>query len=325
MKMDFDKVTRREILKLGAIGGLGLALGLHGCATIPRDVKWAEVSDKEFSIGAFDDWFNAHKLYNDINPNLKFGSAGHYPTFRATVSSSIGATPGIDYSSNRLYAAAEGIVEQTGDIDRLNTGRAGGLYVMVRHGRRTEGTGRSWHYAQIGNPARFGFEFHTHYAHLSSLEVEVGQNVKRGDLIGIVPATYWGIAKLMLTNRSSNYVNPDNYGPNHSYMVYLDGQDYSIEDIKERNDKQAQIWKTLCKQIKPETGIREGVMTQKMHRAAYQHKTCYWDNFTIMKYLTELYQARPTLFTDMPKDRFEEMKAEFFNNQPIILTLPLKA
>jgi hypothetical protein len=209
-----------------------------------------------------------------------------------------------------------------GEIDRRKSGRAGGLYVIVRHGRRQQKVFTSL--MEIGNPARFGEEFHTHYAHLSNANVEVGQRVNRGDLIGITGFQYHNIAKLMLTNRASNYVDPDNYGCNHSYMKYWDGKDYSIDDVNEKNRLQKDIWRKLCEQINPETGIREGVMTQKMHRKHYESKMCYWDNFTIMKYLTELYLARPNLFTDMPRDRFEELRAEFYANQPIVLSLPLK-
>ena len=319
--MEIRTITRRQMLKMSAMGGLGLAWGLGGCAPYAKNVNWQSVPDNEFSIGKFEMWFKAHNLYNGVNPNLKVGSPGNYGTFRAAVFSAIGATPGIDYSSNRLYAAAEGVVDQMGDIDRLRTGRAGGLYVRVRHGRRQTGLTSL---SEIGNPARYGEEFHTYYAHLAGIEVEIGQSVNRGDLIGTVPANYHRIAKLLLTNRASNYVDPDNYGHGHAYMKYWDGKDYSIENVSERNRNQKDIWRTLCEHIKPETGIREGVMTQKMHRPIYQSRMCYWDNFTIMKYLTELYLARPNLFTNIPKDRFEQLRAEFYANQPIVLTLPLK-
>jgi hypothetical protein len=41
--------------------------------------------------------------------------------------------------------------------------------------------------------------------------------------------------------------------------------------------------------------------------------------------MDELYHDRPKLFSKLNPEKFADMKKEFYANQPIILTLPLKA
>jgi hypothetical protein len=120
------KITRRNFLKIAGLGSLGLAAG---CTTFPKNVNWHEVPDSEFSISKFNDWFEAHKLYNGINPNLGIGMTGKGPTFYMSMRS--GWTPGIDYSSNFMYAVADGIVAQVGKRDTTPFGpnRMGGNLV----------------------------------------------------------------------------------------------------------------------------------------------------------------------------------------------------
>jgi hypothetical protein len=49
-------------------------------------------------------------------------------------------------------------------------------------------------------------------------------------------------AKLMLT-RYSNYVDPDNYGFNHGYMAYWDGDtDLEMQDISRRDSNQRTLF-----------------------------------------------------------------------------------
>jgi len=51
----------------------------------------------------------------------------------------------------------------------------------------------------------------------------------------------------------------------------------------------------------------------------------YGDNVEIMRYLNELYNARPQFFPTLLPERYSTIIAEFYANQPIVLTLPLKA
>lgn len=317
---------RRTFLKLCGLAayGLGVGFGTTGCTTFPKDVNWATVPDSEFSLSKFDDWFEAYKLYNGMNPNLKFGQRGHGPTFKSNVFSHNDATPGIDYNSNYMYAAADGVVIAIGDLK--HTGRAGGLIVDVQHGEPEKiEKFRSTNFTHVGDPSRFGGQFVTRYAHLDDLRVEVGQKVNRGDVIGGAAFPTMGIAKLMLTNRASNYVDPDNYGINHSFMNYWDGKTHlSVTNTSERIKIQRNLWIIMCGYINPKIGFTEGVLTQKYYRIKTPHRSSFWDNCTIMKYLVELYKAKPQTFPNLSMNKFLEINEEFYANQPIILSLPLK-
>jgi hypothetical protein len=307
-------MNRRTFLKLCGVAAHGLAFGFAttGCAIPPKDINWAEVPDKEFSLDKFDDWFIFQRLYNDVNPNLNMSQRGHFPTFKASVFSQMLATPGIDYRSNMMYAAADGIVREVGDIGRFNYGRmvAPGNYIHIAHCDVDK------------NPWDLDI-FVTRYAHLNQIKWKQGDKIKRGDFV----ATSIQIenAKMMLTF-GWNYIDPDNYGANQSYMNYWNpASQYEQVEISKKRDKQVEIWKEVRSYIKEDAGISEHKLLRSKHRPIYQTKACTWDTIEIFRYLRELYSARPQLFPTLSRNKFIELQKEFYANQPIILTLPLKA
>jgi hypothetical protein len=60
----------------------------------------------------------------------------------------------------------------------------------------------------------------------------------------------------------------------------------------------------------------------KKHK--YRDKIFKWSLVEEFRYLEYLYQTDPKLFLSVPKEEFELVKKEFYENQPIILTSPLK-
>jgi hypothetical protein len=261
------------------------------------------VPDKEFSLEKFDDWFETHKLYNKLNPNLGFGRAGHSPTFKGCVRS--GYTPGIDYFSNNMYAAAAGSFIDYAQIGM--TGRPRGDYLKIA--------------CPVGAD-NFRYAFMITYAHLSVRKNEQ-QEVKRNDLVASVE--YTDIAKLILQRRG-NYVDPDNYGINHSYMGYWDGKT-NLEIGDEMYDKEKKQFKIISDisyyTTDPRLNLKSSLF-RRQHRPVKENKMCAWDAPEIMRYYDELFQARPQYFPKLSLQKFGELKQEFYANQPIILTLPLK-
>jgi hypothetical protein len=295
-------MNRRNFLKLCgmAAGGISFGLGTSACTTIPKNVNWNEVPDSEFSIANFDEWFYFYKLYNSLNPNLKFGHAGYSPTFRGSIFS--GWTPGIDYSSNNIYAAADGIVY---NIHSLDTGRLGGNTLNVNHNM-----------GPYSVPTIV-----TKYAHLGKVYVNSRDKVKRGDILANVGD--YNHAKLMMQTLGGNYVDPDNYGEGHCYMKYFDGNDPQVIEPEQKHHKQRAICRDISAYLLPQTGITSNSLFSKSH-VQKAGTLCIWDNIEAFRYLEELYIARPNLFSDLSKDKFAEYKKEFYANQSVILTLPVK-
>jgi hypothetical protein len=299
-------MNRRTFLKFCSLATHGLAFGFGttGCAIPPKDIKWSELPEKDFSIVAFDDWFITHKLYNGVNPNLKITQRGKNTTTKAAINSSNNSTPGIDYQSGVLYAAAGGEVARIIDLDKIGTGRAGGYMLYVSH--------------PVAGPNMMDWVITTSYAHIFKPQLEVGQRVERGDKIADV--LYPDFAKLML-QRWQYFVDPDNYGQNHSYMNYWDEKtDLDIQDTRERCLKQEQIYWQLRGKASPWLYEQLRNNFPKSHRNDFKKKHL-WDFFEMFRYLEELYNAKPNLFPNLDRTEFNILKEEFYANQPIVLTL----
>jgi hypothetical protein len=303
-------MNRRSFLKLCGLAahGLSFGFGTTGCAIPPKDINWSEMPDKEFSLDKFDDWFITHKLYNGVNPNLKITQLGKNTTTKAAINSFNNSTPGIDNHSGGLYAAAGGEVARIIDLDKIGTGRAGGYMVYVSH--------------PVAGPNMMDWVITTSYAHIYQPKLEVGQRVERGDKIADV--LYPDIAKLML-QRWQYFVDPDNYGQNHSYMDYWDGKtDFDIQNTRERCLKQEQIYWEIRGKASPWLYEQLRNHFPKSHRKD-QIKNHLWDFVEMFKYIEGLYNIKPHFFPKLDKQEFVALKEDFYANQPIILTLPLKA
>jgi hypothetical protein len=303
--MELEKLTRRNFLRIAVLGGVGLTLGLNGCAPA-KNVNWKEVPDSEFSLKKFEDWFYIHELYCGLNPNLKFSHISSYPgtTFKMSIGTQYQGsyiTPGIDYHSNYLYAAADGVVV---DIHKLNTGRLGGNIVDILHA-----------------DSNMAMYFITRYGHLGDVKVKYGEKVKRGSLIA---DTIDSNAAKFMVKIWGNYVNPDNFGPGHSFMKYFEGNEPTVTDVPSKVGKRTQIWKSIIPYIIPEVGLTEDLLMSMRHRLAKGMERYDWDDLEKFKFLECLYQARPQYFPKLTPDKFAEMKSDFYANQPGILTLPLK-
>lgn len=299
-------MNRRTFLKLCGVATHGLAFGFGttGCASFPKNVNWSEVPDKEFSLDKFDDWFVVHKLYNGLNPNLKIGQPGYSPTFKGSMNQ--GFTPGVDYSSNFMYAAAEGQIYKWGPDYHL---RLGGAWLFIAH-------------PTVERPI-----FITQYAHLSEIyKKETFTPVERGEKIASVMSFHH--AKMMMVYYWTHLVDPDNYGENHSYMNYWDGKtNLEITDMNQRNNNQIAVVKEIQNFSSPKIkeDLKNRMMYNRQHRGDWEGKQVWWDEIERFRYLDALYNAKPNLFPELSPDKFAEYKREFYANQPIILTLPLKA
>ena len=53
-------------------------------------------------------------------------------------------------------------------------------------------------------------------------------------------------------------------------------------------------------------------------------EACEWSSFEYFKYLSTLYEVKPDLFPELSNEKFQSLKKEYFDNQPIVLTLPFR-
>jgi len=229
-----QEMDRREfIIKAGLAGIGGFAL-LAGCAGPNQDIT----NPEEFSMEKFLGWYQRNRLYNRPNPNLK---SPHRPTphpstnFKDSMDRRV--TPGLGYSvpvGEVMVAAAPGEVYMRGGIS--GTGRAEGWYTSIGPSKGKDG---------LSAPYRFN------YSHTDEPFVQIHQKVERGQPIAKVPRQFSEFAK-MFFNEYENYVDPDNYGFNHSYMAYQTGPIPEDEEYKSdpgivlrRYEKQVTLLNTL--------------------------------------------------------------------------------
>ncbi len=305
-----QSVNRRDFIKQTGKATAGLALmfeGLGGrvpCEAAPKSEKKYRWSGK-FDIKEFDRWFIKNRLYNAGNPNLKKPHTSQ-PQYRFKANFDKGWKPGIGYTvplAEVMVASAPGKVHQIQEKPTAHKGKGTGLMVTLVH------------------PDQKGL-FFSYYAHLGSLLVRARQRVNRGDRIGEVKRyrgmevkKYRRFSKFMLFHDS--WVDPDNYGPNHSYMTYQ-------SDTQEIRECSASEMEKRCKNqwdIHNELSNLSGIETSHWHKI---ENNCSWSRIERFRYIECLYETNPELFPDLSKSKFQSMKKAFYDNQPIILTLPFK-
>ena len=240
-------------------------------------------------------------VYNDVNPHIK-SIQSH--TFKECISQ--GYKPAICYSTSKpMVAVAKGTVVEIIDLQDprylwLGTypKEAKGLAVRIQHGNNYS----SW------------------YLHLRQPEVKFGQKIERGQRIGF-PDERWNIPSLMLPERI-NAIDPDNYGINHSFMTYWDGLT-NLDIDKEEQNKRIENQRRILQEI---AGLCSG--SEKYTLLMMKHKrgdrVLKWSAIETFRYMEHLYKKNPQKFSSLTKDQLEKMKKEFYDNQPIILTLPFK-
>jgi hypothetical protein len=291
-----NEINRREFLSKSGkaafvAGGVAFGSTLLGRLPFVKTPAFGEESPGGFNV------------YNAINPNAK-SIQSH--TFKDSISQ--GLKPAICYNTSKpMVAVAKGRVVDVREVETLSTwwknlgsdpGGAKGFWVEIRH----------------------GLNYRVFYQHLQQPELKFGQIVKRGQRIGS-PAPQWNSPTLYLFE-IDDPVDPDNYGMNHGFMDYWDG-DTELEIGKEEQEKRVERQQQLLyKLAELYTGPEKYTLLAKKHK--YRDKIFKWSLVEKFRYLGYLYQKDPKLFPSMTKEQFELVRKEFYENQPIILTLPLE-
>lgn len=204
-----------------------------------------------------------------------------------------------------MVAVAKGTVVEIIDLQdpsylRLGTDpkEAKGLMVRIRHGNK----------------------YSSCYLHLRQPEVKFGQKIERGQRIGF-PDERWNIPSLILL-KVANGIDPDNYGINHSFMTYWDGLT-NLDIDKEEQNKRIENQRRILQEI---AGLCSG--SEKYTLLMMKHKrgdrSLKWSAIETFRYIEHLYKKNPQEFSSLTKDQVEKMRKRFYENQPIILTLPFE-
>lgn len=292
-RRDFLKKTGIVALASGTTFGLGAGFFDRGFVTMR--LAFGEESQTEFNV------------YNAINPNAKDMVAY---TFKDCLVQKW--WPGICYKTSKpMVAPVGGTVNQIMEMEdlpsdhtwmalRKEPNAAKGFLVRVIHS-----TG-----------------YKSYYLHLKKPEVKPLQKVKRGQIIGY-PDERWNMPRLVFISggASGDATDPNNYGIGHGFMTYWDGST-DLDIGKEEGNKRFEIQQQIPNKI---AGMAEGpekyTLLRKKHKGMFQYR---WSNIEKFRYIEYLYQKKPETFPSLTKEQFEEMKKEFYSNQPIILTLPFK-
>lgn len=246
---------------------------------------------------------------NMENPNFR-GPGYQWHTFLGSIYN--GWTPGIDWkvpSKTPMEAVAPGKVI---NVKTLSHG-AGGYMVRVAH----DDPAHLPHVADRWSPPMYS----SYYAHLNSVQVKEDERVSRGQTIGHAGgSTTHSIAKLMLME-ASNWVNPDNYGPNHGHMPYWDrSTNLEIDNVRKRFQNQQKLSYRLNDLI---LGEGNDELFLKEYRRPSHGQYCRWSYVEIFRYLEAKYLENPKDF-NLAKEQFNSISKEFYANQPIIATIPFR-
>jgi len=290
-RRDFLKKTGKIAFASGAI--FGLRAGLFGPNLITTKLALAEELNTKFNV------------FNAINPNVK-SIQSH--TYQDCLSQNY--APGICYKTTKpMVAVAKGTVTRIMELPTVsclwgslggNPDGAEGFIVVITHGR----------------------DYLSCYYHLQQLDVKFADKVERGQRIGF-PDERWNIARLLFKEGLGNPMDPDNFGTNHSFMTYWDGVT-DLDIAKEEQDKRLERQKQLLDKLAGAySGPEEYTLLRKKHKS--KDGTIFnWSTIEKFRYIEYLHQNNPETFASLTKERFKEIRKEFYRNQPIVLTLPFK-
>ena len=232
--------------------------------------------------------------------------------------------PGIEYETGGapVRAIASGIVSMVGEVYE-KPGYPGGFYVRVVHDNY-DGLKEEF-YPRV--PLYRYQAYRSSYYFLSKVNVVCWQTAKRGQIIGY-GMTYGADkkekVKIVLEERG-NWVNPDDYGVGHGPMTYWDNTriwDMDLEEMNQRLDRQVHILAVLNSYYEKADdsvfrNIHGVIDTRKSKNYPVE-----WSTLDRFKYLAHIYANSAELFTGLDLATFNQLKDEFYQNQPIVLTLP---
>jgi len=300
-------LTRRNFTGLTAL----LVSGLFGCAH-------AGGPKGELKIVT-----NGFKVYRGRNPKLRFPH-GTYSTWVNLLQDYGYKHTGYSYTlpgNEPIVACASGKVIEA--YLRIGSGRnlnkESGDIVTILHEPDF-----NW----VGNYNWGGIKTTYYHMRSNSRQVSFGDKVNRGDILGYEGAPHNMHVKHYLRTEGFNREQPNNWGINHGYMDYWDGKtelDFPRDIVEKRNRKQISLIREFNENYMGPgfEHVRFIYNSGFMHRGRWAKEDTRWSPIEMFKLAEYIFRRSPELFKGSKKNN-ENLISGIYENQPIILTLPLK-
>lgn len=297
--MTSHKMDRRTFLE--RLAGFA-TLAIAGCAVDPsRQLK------QDFTIAEYDRWYKWEMHYNGVNPNLA-GSHVVIHTFGDSLSRD--GIPGVVYKVPRgetMVAAAPGelLLNDAHHLDGMEE-----KVIFIAH----------------PSVLSSGI-FISSYRRLDRVDERLrrrgsGIKVSRGQPIGKAGNNRESILTLS-HGFPSIWIDPDQFGLNHSYMDYAE----NTPDIDELFPNKS-LMDRYRNQLNLLAGLRSSCSVKNvipLHRhAAKRNAGTSWNHVEEFKYLSTLYKFKPDLFRYLSTSSFNKIETAFYTNQPFVLSIPFR-
>jgi hypothetical protein len=236
------------------------------------------------------------------------------------------AVPGVVFATGTaaVRATAPGIVHFIGQRTLSGSG-FGGTYIRIAHDIY-DGLKKSFYpRVTLYRPQAYRSTIYG----LETVVVEHWQSVQREQIIGYgLPDGALGGPKVKLVlEERDNPVNPDDYGPRHSFMRYAANGgtwETDLQEMHRRLDRQAQV----IEQLNAFYADRlQDDIYKKIHSMIDTEKfTGYpvlWSTVERFRYLLYRFREEPQRFPGLSSKALDLLTRTFYENQPIVLTLPL--
>jgi len=140
-----------------------------------------------------------------------------------------------------------------------------------------------------------------------------------------VPSEHREYAKFIF-REWGNYADPDNYGPHYSHMQYDDHpieQDKATPLVVDNMLREQSRLVSRLDNLRKDWERTKSLLNSLWHNE-HGYKPSQWSVVEKFRFYETLYEMHPYQFPNLNKEEFETIRKEFYENQPIVLTLPFR-
>jgi hypothetical protein len=219
----------------------------------------------------------------------------------------VASASGIVVEANRLVGSGKNMMKKSGDRVKIVHEEISEAQIKVLWQENRFLTSVYYHMREYSTPLR------------------VGDFVERGDVIGRVGAPHNMHFKHLIESWGKRE-QPNYYGHNMGYMDYWDSKtdlDISLENAREKKHFQYDLIRELMDRYQgPESNVIKGLERGLIHKGRWSEENSSWSIVERFKLLEYLFRNSPHFFDEKDKP-IQNIVAEVYRNQPVVLTLPI--